>query len=50
MPGTKPQKRDRIIALLRDGETSSVIIANKARCNAAYVNAVKSELLRDQKG
>ena len=48
MPGRKPQKRDKIIALLREGETSSVIIANKVKCNVAYVNVVKNELLRSQ--
>ena len=47
-------KKDKVIALLKEGETSSVIIANKAKCNVAYVNAVKKELLqellRSQKG
>ena len=47
MPGRKPQKRDKVIALLREGETSSVIIANKVKCNVVYVYRVKNELLQE---
>jgi hypothetical protein len=47
MPGRRPDKRNKIVALLKDGETSSVIIANKAKCNVAYVNVVKNELLQE---
>ena len=47
IPGPKLHKKQKIIALLKEGETSSVIIANKARCNVAYVNAVKNELLQE---
>lgn len=47
MPGRKPDKKNEIIALLREGETSSVVIANEIECNVAYVNTVKNELLRE---
>jgi hypothetical protein len=47
MPGRKPQKKNKIMQLLREGETSSVIIANKVRCNVAYVNTVKNQLLQE---
>ena len=47
MPGRKPQKKQKIIQLLREGEASSVIIANKVGCAVAYVNTVKNELLRE---
>jgi hypothetical protein len=47
MPGNRPHKKNKIILLLREGETSSVIIANKARCNVAYVNVVKNQLLQE---
>jgi hypothetical protein len=45
----RPSKRDKIIALLREGETSSVIIANKAGCSQSYARVVKDEFLRSQK-
>ncbi|MBN2099054.1 MAG: hypothetical protein JW753_05595 [Dehalococcoidia bacterium] len=47
MPARKPQKRDKFIALLREGETSSVIIANKTKTSVAYVNVVKNQLLQE---
>jgi hypothetical protein len=47
MPGKKLQKRDKTIALLKEGETSSVIIANKTKTSVAYVNVVKNELLQE---
>ena len=47
MPSKKPQKRDKIIALLRKGETSPVIIANKVKCNVVYVYRVKDKLLQE---
>jgi len=47
MPGRRPDKKDKIIALLREGETSCVIIANKVHCDAAYVNVVKNQLLQE---
>ena len=40
-------KKDKIILLLKQGKTSSVIIANKVGCAVAYVNVVKNELLRE---
>lgn len=40
-------KKDKVIDLLKGGETSSVIIANKARCSVAYVSVVKNELLQE---
>jgi hypothetical protein len=45
MTGRRPDKKNKIIQLLKEGETNSVIIANKVRCNVAYVNVVKNELL-----
>jgi hypothetical protein len=33
--------------LLKEGETSSVIIANKVHCVVAHVNVVKNELLQE---
>jgi hypothetical protein len=51
--GTSPNK-DKVILHLTEGETSSVIIANKVHSNTAYVNQVKNqllqELLRSQQG
>jgi len=35
------------MALLKEGETSSVIIANKVKCNVVYVYRVKNELLQE---
>jgi len=40
-------KKDKIIALLKQGETSSTIIANKVGCAVAYVGVVKNELLQE---
>jgi len=40
-------KKDKIIALLNQGETSSTIIANKVGCAVAYVSVVKNELLQE---
>jgi len=42
-------KKDKIILLLKQGETTSTIIANKVGCDAAYVSVVKNEFLRSQK-
>jgi hypothetical protein len=42
-------KRDMIILLLMQGETSNTIIANKVRCHSAYATAVKNEFLRSRK-
>jgi hypothetical protein len=47
VPGRRADKKNKIIALLREGETSSVIIANKVKSNVAYVNHVKNELLQE---
>jgi len=33
--------------LLKEGETSSVIIANKVGCAVAYANTVKNEFLQE---
>jgi hypothetical protein len=38
-------KKEKIIVLLKQGETSSVIIANKVHSSVAYVNHVKNQLL-----
>jgi len=50
MPGNKPHKKDKIILLLKQGETSSVIIANKVGCDPNYAHLVKGEFLRSQRG
>ena len=42
-------KKEKIIVLLKQGETSSVIIANKVGCAVAYVTVVKNEFLRSQR-
>jgi hypothetical protein len=42
-------KKDKIILLLKQGETSPTIIANKVGCAVAYVRVVKNEFLRSQK-
>lgn len=47
MPGRGPHKRDSIILLLKQGETSSVIIANRVGCTDAYVSVVKNQLLQE---
>lgn len=49
MPGNKPHKKDKIILLLKQGETSPVIIANKVGAVAGYVHVVKREFLRSGK-
>jgi len=45
--GTSP-KKDKIILLLKQGETSKTIIANKVGCEVYYVGVVKNEFLRSQ--
>ena len=40
-------KKDKIILLLKQGETSSTIIANKVGCAVAYVGVVRNELLQE---
>ena len=45
----RPSKKDKIILLLKQGETSSTIIANKVGCEVYYVGVVKNEFLRSQK-
>jgi hypothetical protein len=47
MPGRRPDQKNKIIQLLREGETSSVIIANKVKSNVAYVDHVKDQLLQE---
>ena len=42
-------KKDKIILLLKQGETSSTIIANKVGCAVAYVTVVKNEFLWSQR-
>ena len=49
MPGRKPDKKNKIMQLLKEGETSSVIIANKAKCNVAYVSVVRNQLLEEER-
>jgi len=44
--GTSP-KKDKIILLLKQGETSSIIIANKVGCTVGYVHVLKNALLRE---
>ena len=49
MAGRRPSKKHKIILILKQGETSSTIIANRVGCAASYVNVVKRESLRSQK-
>jgi hypothetical protein len=42
-------KKDKIMLLLKQGETISTIIANKVGCDPAYVGVVRKEFLRSQK-
>ena len=42
-------KKDKIIAILKQGENSASIIANKVGCAVGYVNVVKREHLQSQK-
>ena len=46
--GTSP-KKDKVILLLKQGETSPTIIANKVGCAVSYARLVKDEFLRCQK-
>jgi len=46
--GTSP-KKDKVILLLKQGETSPTIIANKVGCAVSYARLVKDEFLRSQK-
>ena len=46
--GTSP-KKDEIILLLKQSETSNTIIANKVGCGVGWVGVVKNEFLRSQK-
>jgi hypothetical protein len=48
MRGTSP-KKDKIILLLKRGETSPSIIANRVGCGRHYVSVVKGEFVRSQK-
>jgi len=43
-------KKDKIILLLKQGETSNTIIANKVGCSTGRVDVVKREFLRSQRG
>lgn len=45
----RPSKRDKIIVLLNQGETSSTVIANRVGCGINYVFVVKRELRRSKK-
>ena len=49
MASRRPSKKDKIILLLKQGETSSTIIANKVGCDPNYVGVVRKEFLRSQK-
>ena len=42
-------KKDKIILLLKQGETSNSIIANKVGCATGHVGVVKREFLRSHK-
>jgi len=46
--GTLP-KKDKPLLLIKQGEASSTIIANKVGCAVPYVRVVKNEFLRSQK-
>lgn len=46
--GTSP-KKDKVILLLKEGETNPTIIANKVGCAVSYVRLVKDEFLRSEK-
>ena len=46
--GTSP-KKDKVILLLKQGETSPTIIANKVGYAVSYARLVKNEFLRSQK-
>jgi len=46
---TTRSKKDKIILLLKQGETSNTIIANKVGCGVGHVGVVKRELLRSHK-
>jgi hypothetical protein len=49
MPSGTSPKKDQIILLLKEGETSPRFIANKVGCAASYVRLVRDEFLRSQK-
>jgi hypothetical protein len=49
MPGNRPHKKNKIIVLLREGETSPTIVANKVGCSGSYARLVKNEFARTQK-
>jgi hypothetical protein len=46
--GTVP-KKEKIILLLKQGETSPTIIANKVGCAVSYARLVREEFIRSQK-
>jgi hypothetical protein len=49
MANRRPSKRDKIILLLKQGETSPTVMANRVGCGCHYVSVVKQEFLRSQK-
>jgi len=49
MATRRPSKKDKIIRLLKQGETSRTIIANKVGCDIAYISVVQNEFLRSRK-
>jgi len=49
MAGRRPSKKEKIIVLLKQGETSPTIIANRVGCEASYARLVQNEFLRSQK-
>jgi len=49
MAQTRLSKKDKIILLLKQGETSNSIIANKVGCSIGRVGVVKREFLRSQR-
>jgi hypothetical protein len=49
MAGRRPSKKEKIIVLLKQGETSPTIIANRVGCGRHHVSVVKREFLRSQK-
>ncbi|MDM8000376.1 MAG: hypothetical protein QUS33_10330 [Dehalococcoidia bacterium] len=46
-PSRRPDKKNKVIQLLREGETSSVIPVDKVKTSVAYSSVVKNELLKE---
>ena len=48
MASRRRSKKDKIILLLKRGETSPIIIENRTGCSPRYVSVVKREFRRSQ--